>query len=417
MSKSKLMGRLLQSTILVGAVAGAAPAFAQTDEGDTIVVTGTLIRRQDIEAPSPVSSVSAAELKVVNTVNTEDFLNTLPQAIPGFDASSNNPGDGVATANLRGIGAVRTLVLVEGRRFVPYDGGGIVDLNQIPAALIERTDVVTGGASALYGSDAMAGVVNFALRDEFQGFEIDSSYERTEEDDGEIFQISAIGGGDFDDGRGNATFFAAYTDRSPVFQGDRAFSAVANNNARAGDEFNPFGSSGVPGTRLFDTFNYSAAGFAPQVTALGQDSGIEGLSLVDPDGSTDDEDDDGNAQTPALTGDEFFGGGAFFTADGNPTPFITSGPNSSFYNYAPVNYLQLPQERYNLAGFLTYDITDNTELKLRGMYANNVVAQELAPTPIFDTFTVSEDNPNITDDFRTLLEASGVFDDDADDAE
>ena len=119
MSKSKLMGRLLQSTILVGAVAGAAPAFAQTDEGDTIVVTGTLIRRSDIEAPSPVSSVSAAELKVVNTVNTEDFLNTLPQAIPGFDASSNNPGDGVATANLRGLGGQRTLVLVEGRRFVP----------------------------------------------------------------------------------------------------------------------------------------------------------------------------------------------------------------------------------------------------------------------------------------------------------
>ena len=388
MSKSKLMGRLLQSTILVGAVAGAAPAFAQTDEGDTIVVTGTLIRRSDIEAPSPVASVSAAELKVVNTVNTEDFLNTLPQAIPGFDSTSNNPGDGVATANLRGLGNTRTLVLVEGRRFVPYDGGGVVDLNQIPAALIERVDVVTGGASALYGSDAMAGVVNFALRDEFQGLEIESSYERTAQDDGEIFQVSVIGGGDFDDGRGNATFFAAYTDRQSVFQGDRDFSAVANNDARIGDEFDPFGSSGIPGTRLFDAFDFSV------------------LDEYSSDGTTCTA--TGGASAEGLNGDCI--GGATFLADGTPIPFINAGPNTGRYNYAPVNYLQLPQERYNLAGFVTYDISDNTELKLRGMYANNVVAQELAPTPFFGTVTVNEDNPNISDDFRALLEENGVFD-------
>ena len=390
MSKSKLMGRLLQSTILVGAVAGAAPAFAQTDEGDTIVVTGTLIRRSDIEAPSPVASVSAAELKVVNTVNTEDFLNTLPQVIPGLDGSSNNPGNGVATANLRGLGSARTLVLVEGRRFVPFDGNGVVDLNQIPAALVERTDVVTGGASALYGSDAMAGVINFALRDEFEGLEIDSSYERTEQDDGEIFQVSAIGGGDFADGLGNATFFAAYTDRQSVFQGDRDFSAVANDDTEVGTPFNPFGSSGIPGTRIFDSFDFSDL----------DDYSVGANGCVGANG----------ASTEGLN--ENCIGGATFNRDGDPIPFINAGPNTSRYNYAPVNYLQLPQERYNLAGFVTYQIAENTELKLRGMYANNVVAQELAPTPYFAPLSIALSNGTLTDDTRTVFTANsqGVYD-------
>jgi len=384
MKSNKTWRRLLQTTALAGVAAAATPAVAQDD---TIVVTGTLIKRADIEAVSPVTSVSAEELKVVNTVNTEDFLNTLPQAIPGFDATSNNPGDGVATANLRGLGAVRTLVLVEGRRFVPYDAGGIVDLNQIPAALIERVDVVTGGASALYGSDAMAGVVNFDLRDDFVGVELSASLDTTEQGDGNIFQTSILAGGEFADGRGNATFFAAYTDRQPVFQGDRDFSAVANDDAPVGQDFPPFGSSGVPGMRLFDSFDFSDIGYMPGTDSCTAPGGgaAEGL-------------------------DASCVGGALFDESGSPIPWINSGTNTTRYNYAPVNYLQLPQERYNLAAFANYQLFENTELKLRGTFASNVVAQELAPTPIFDTFTISEDNTAISDDFRTLLEASGDFD-------
>ena len=385
MKSNTMWSRLLQTTALAGMAAAATPAFAQ--EGDEIVVTGTLIKRADIEAVSPVTSVSSAELKVVNTVNTEDFLNTLPQAVPGFDATSNNPGDGVATANLRGLGSNRTLVLVEGRRFVPYDSNGVVDLNQIPASLIERVDVVTGGASALYGSDAMAGIVNFSLRDDFDGLELNASYDVTEEDDGKIFQASIIAGGDFDDGRGHATFFAAYTDRQPVFQGDRDFSAVANNDALVGEDFDPFGSSGVPGTRLFDTYDFTNIGYV-----------TDGTTCTAP----------GGGAAEGLAGD--CTGGATFLADGTPTPWINGGPNTTRYNYAPVNYLQLPQERYNLAAFADYQLFEHTELKVRGTYAANVVAQELAPTPIFDTFTISEDNPTITDDFRALLEANGDFD-------
>lgn len=385
MTTNKVWSRLLQSTALVGVAALATPAVAQ-DDGDTIVVTGTLIKRQDIEAPSPVSSVSAAELKVVNTVNTEDFLNTLPQAIPGFDATSNNPGDAVATANLRGLGAVRTLVLVEGRRFVPYDGSGVVDLNQIPAALIERTDVVTGGASALYGSDAMAGVVNFDLKDDFEGVELNSSYEVTEEGDGGIFQTSILAGGDFADGKGNATFFAAYTDRQAVFQGDRDFSAVANNDALVGDPFSPFGSSGVPGSRVFTSVDFSSIGYTPGTSACTPPAG-------------------GSAE--GLAAD--CTGGLTFAADGSPIPWINGGDNTTRYNYAPVNYLQLPQERYNLAGFANYQLFENTELKLRGTYALNTVAQELAPTPLFETFTWAEDNPTVSPDLISLLVDNGTL--------
>ncbi|MEM9839646.1 MAG: TonB-dependent receptor [Pseudomonadota bacterium] len=388
MASKKMWSLLLQTTALVGVATMATPAVAQDDETeDTITVTGTLIQRQDIQAPSPVTSVSAEELKVVNTVNTEDFLNTLPQAIPGFDATSNNPGDGVATANLRGLGAVRTLVLVEGRRFVPYDAGGIVDLNQIPAALIERVDVVTGGASALYGSDAMAGVVNFDLRDDYEGVELNASYDISEQGDGGIFQASILAGGEFADGRGNATFFAAYTDRQPVFQGDRDFSAVANDDAAVGEDFPPFGSAGVPGMRLFDSFDFSNIGYTP---------GMDSCTAP------------GGGVAEGLAAD--CTGGALFDESGSPIPWINSGTNTTRYNYAPVNYLQLPQERYNLAAFANYQLFENTELKLRGTYASNVVAQELAPTPIFDTFTISEDNTAISDDFRTLLEANGDFD-------
>lgn len=416
MSSNKVWSRLLQSTALVGVAALATPAVAQ--DGDTIVVTGTLIKRQDIQAPSPVTSVSAEELKVVNTVNTEDFLNTLPQAIPGFDATSNNPGDGVATANLRGLGSNRTLVLVEGRRMVPYDPSGVVDLNQIPAALIERTDVVTGGASALYGSDAMAGVVNFDLRDDFEGLEINSSFEVTEEGDGEIFQTSIIAGGEFADGRGNATFFAAYTDRQPVFQGDRDFSAVANNDATVDSAFSPFGSSGVPGTRFFETGvfagtpDFSGAALDADGNFAGGTCAGTGIGVIDPDGSLSAVDVnltgafDAGDTAGAISGDEICGGGFLFDDAGVPTPWINSGDNTTRYNYAPVNYLQLPQERYNLAGFANYQLTDNTELRLRGMYANNVVAQELAPTPIFDTFSVALDSPALTPEAVAIFQSS-----------
>ena len=355
MNKKKLLLTTLLSGVTFGAAA--APSFAQ--DNDEIVVTGTRVERQNLEAPSPVTSIDSEALSIVNTINTEQFINSLPQVVPAFDGTSNNPGTGTATVSLRGLGSQRTLVLVDGFRFVSANGDGVVDLNSIPSALVKRVDIVTGGASAVYGSDAMAGVVNFVLDDEFEGVEVDGSLEFSDRGDAGIYNLGVTLGGNFDNGRGNATVYAGYSQRDAVFQGDRDFSRVANDDNGTG--FDPFGSSGVPGTRLFDSFTF-------------------------PDGST---------------------GGATFDSNGNIIPWINSGPDTTRYNYAPVNYLQLPQTRYTLAAFSTYDITDTVTAKLKGIFTSNVVPTELAPTPFFDFATVDlTTNPFLNDTARSVLTAS-----------
>lgn len=417
MSKRQLM----LTTLLSGAVVGfSAPAFAQAD--DEVVVTGTRVQRADLEAPSPVTAVTAEELSVVNTVNTEEFINTLAQVIPATTGFSNNPGNGTATVNLRGLGSNRTLVLVDGNRYVSANGDGIVDLNSIPSALVKRVDVVTGGASAVYGSDAMAGVVNFILEDSFEGVELNGSYEITEKGDAAKKDLSLTVGGNFDNGRGNATAYMAYSQRDALFQGERDFSRIANDDNGTG--FDPFGSAGVPGSRFFDNnFNYTDLGFSGPGNFM--DNGMTGedfdttdecsggSGLRDPNGSTvfnDGVADPTSANLlPSLDGDEFCGANVTFDAAGNIIPWVNSGPTTTRYNYAPVNYLQLPQERYTAAAFGRYDINDTTELKVKTIFTSNTVPQELAPTPFFSTVTFdATTNPFLTPAQRTAFTNAAI---------
>ncbi len=403
--------QLLLTTLLSGATFGAAaaPSFAQTD--DQIVVTGTRIQRQNLEAPSPVTAIDAQELTLSNTINTESFINSLPQLVPAFDGTSNNPGTGTATANLRGLGSNRTLVLVDGNRYVSAFGDGIVDLNSIPSALVKRVDIVTGGASAVYGSDAMAGVVNFILEDEFEGVEVEASYQMSEKGDAAIKNLSATMGGNFDNGKGNATVFLGYSQRDQVFASARDFASVTNVDNGTG--FERGGSSGVPGSRLFDSnFNYTDLGFSGAANAAGSGAGENfsvtsdcsgGSSLQDPDSSTNYSDSATNPNlNPSLNGDEFCGGNISFDGNGNIIPWINSGDNTTRYNYAPVNYLQLPQERFTMAAFATYDVTDTIEAKIRGVFTSNNVPAELAPTPFFSSVTIDvtgiagQTNPYLT---------------------
>ena len=414
--------QLLLTTLLSGAVIGswAAPAYAQADD-EEVIVTGTRVQRADLEAPSPVTTVTAEKLSVVNTVNTEEFINTLAQVIPATTGFSNNPGNGTATVNLRGLGTARTLVLVDGNRYVSANGNGVVDLNSIPSALVKRVDVVTGGASAVYGSDAMAGVVNFILEDSFEGVELNSSYEITEKGDGAKKDISLTVGGNFDNGRGNATAYMAYSQRDALFQGERDFSSIANDDNGTG--FDPFGSSGVPGSRFFDNnFNYTDLGFSGPGNFMGTGAGEDfavtnscenGSNLRDPDGST--SFNDGVADPtaanlmPSLSGDEFCGANITFAPDGSIIPWVNSGPNTTRYNYAPVNYLQLPQERYTAAAFGRYDITDTVELKVKSIFTSNQVPQELAPTPFFSTVSINTtNNPFLSADQRAAFAAAAA---------
>lgn len=345
--------KLLCTSMLTSiAVMGAAPvAFAQDAADDTIVVTGSRIQRTDTIAPSPVTTVNAEMFELNNIVNTEELLNTMPQLIPAFDASSNNPGNGAATVSLRGLGTTRTLVLIDGGRFVGSGTSQVVDLNNIPAAMVERVDIVTGGASAVYGSDAVAGVVNFILRDDFEGVEVRASHEYAmDHGDAAITDVAITVGGNFDDGRGNATLSFGYTNREALLQGAREFSEQAYWSPGPGtDPYIPGGSSNIPSTRI-----RPGAGSAFDVTT------------------------DSNGGVTAWTP----------------------------YNYNPSNYLQLPQERHMISGFATYEINDNVEFYARGIFANNVVDSQLAPTPTGTLgMTVNLDNPLMSQDLIDLITA------------
>ena len=356
--KKMTKSQLLLTTLLSGAVIGsmAAPAYAQTD--DEIIVTGSRIKKQDFTSNSPVATLEAVQFEKSGVINTENLLNALPQTVPGLTRTSNNPGNGTATVDLRGLGSNRTLVLINGRRAMVNGQAGVVDINTISPSMIKNVEVLTGGASSVYGADAVSGVVNFILKDDFEGMEANVGYNITEKGDAETLNASMTMGANFDSGRGNATVNMSYTDRSALFQGDRDFSNIAFfDDGNGGLE--PGGSSGVPGTSIF-------AG---------------GLGTFSPDSF-----------------------GVVFEGDGSARPFVTSGQVNDFYNYAPVNFLQLPQERFTISTSANYEINERAEVFMEARFANNTVPQELAPTPAFiGTNWTLDGNPFITAGTQAVL--------------
>jgi len=264
-------GRLLASTMICGVMAAfAGSAYAQdaTTTADTgteveaVVVTGSRIAQPNLTSISPIQTVGSEEVTLGGRPQTIDILNQLPQVTqnPGVDLGPTSdplsgPG-GVSTVNLRGLGPTRTLVLVDGRRLGvgdPNTGNPnpAPDINQIPSQLIERVEVLTGGASATYGSDAIAGVVNFIMRDDFEGVEVDLQtgvYQHEQQNDlmqrtlveggqpvpdgawdGRSYDVSILMGANAPDGRGNVTGFFTYSKQNPVKQGSRDYSACQLN--------------------------------------------------------------------------------------------------------------------------------------------------------------------------------------------
>jgi len=327
---------------------------ADTDDGE-IIVTGSRIARRDLTSSSPLAVVQDEEFKLSGTINAEQVINTLPQVIPGSTAFSNNPGGGVATLNLRGLGSTRNLVLVNGRRYIFFDTNQIVDVNTIPTFLIDSVDVVTGGASAVYGSDALAGVINFRLRSDLNGFETGGQVSITEEGDGLRRNAYIALGSGFDDDRGHVTVFGEYFDRKSIFQGDRSFSSAA-----LGDD----GDGGLTpiGSATTDRGRIAIAGTA----AIPAGNGLPAITL------------------PRAAGN-FGGFGANFGTPGVSTAFRF--PADTF-NYAPFNFLQVPQERYSLGGYGEYQISDALTAYTEVNFVNNRVDNELAPTPVTGTTVV-----------------------------
>ncbi len=350
--KSNNRMRMLASTFLISTAAFAAPALAQVssgtdeaataaEEGDSIVVTGSRIARRDLTSTSPVAVVAQEEFALSGTVNVEQVINTLPQVVPGAGSFSNNPGGGVATLNLRGLGSQRNLILVNGRRYIFFDASQRVDVNTIPSFLLDSVDVVTGGASAVYGSDALAGVINFRLRDDLDGMIAGGQYSITGEGDGKRYNAYVAIGTPFADDRGHITAYAEYYNRGSIGQGDRDFSRFARADGATG--LVSGGSAGVPQGRIIAV---------------------------------------GSAANPTATigaGTNYIGSGAFFATPGTSRPYA-GAPDS--YNYAPANFLMVPQERWTVGAYGDYEVTEGVNFYTEVTFVNNRVENELAATPI-----------------------------------
>ncbi|MCD9085249.1 TonB-dependent receptor [Stenotrophomonas sp. SY1] len=329
-----------------------APAMAQSagsDDAvklDTVMVTGSRLIRTDLDAPSPTTMVTREDIQAAGSATIETVLNEFPQLAAGNTSSVNNGGgSGVLTANLRGLGANRTLTLVNGRRFMPADSDGVVDLASIPDALIENVEIVTGGASAVYGSDAIAGAVNFIMRKNFSGIEAAYTHGQTSEGDGAYDKYDITLGGNFADDRGNAVISFSRTDRDPVLQGARDFSKVPLDTVDG--KLVPGGSGSIPGTRIGLSGSQLGSLVGVNLTPAGECSAMTGIR---------------------------------FGENGTPLPYCN--PQDA-YNYAAMNYLQRPLERTQVTALANYKVNDAVEAYAEVYYSDSANRYQQAP----DSFT------------------------------
>jgi len=374
----------------VGPVEGLSTPPSTSAEGEPvrgsedIIVTGSRIPQPNLESASPVTVVTSQEVKVSGTTRTEDLVNSLPQAFAAQGSNISNGASGTATVNLRGLGSSRTLILVNGKRLMPGDTGNPVpDINFVPAALIKRVDILTGGASSVYGADAVGGVVNFIMDTTFTGFRIDGQasvfnhYNDTNSDileaneargfrppsgwstNGGAQDIAGVFGAAFDDGRGHVTAYATYRTQDPVLQSTRDYSFCAL-------------SSTAPGADR--RFNCSGSATSGQGT--------------------------------------FFTNVGVFQVDGDE--FI---PGLTVFNYNPYNYYQRPDERYTFGAFADYEISSAFKPYAELMFMDDHSDAQIAPSGnFFATSTINCDNPLLSDQQRaticvpdnTFVDANGV---------
>lgn len=263
-----LAGSVLAGTIATAAVAQQATAGAEA-AAEELVVTGSRLRANPNEtAPLPITSVDAAQLRALGNSDPTASLRQIPALLAsGTVADSLERGAGgvgQATLSLRQLGANRTLVLVDGWRHVSgVAGSQTVDVSTIPNALIERVDVLTGGASAVYGADAVTGVVNYVLKKNFEGINLDAQFGISDYGDGETYRIEGAWGKNFADGRGNVTFAAGYTKDSEVLQGDRPITANngrGNNSTTYNNPFKRFQKGDISAATMPNFANYYRVG-------------------------------------------------------------------------------------------------------------------------------------------------------------
>jgi len=385
--------------VSIVAIAGlVSPALAQEDTGLTaeeeaalieqamersfegeVTVTGSLIPRADLTALSPVTVMEVpTELTYSGTVRIEDLVTTMPQAFAGQNSTVANGASGTATIALRQLGTFRTLVLMNGRRLPPGDASGSYapDLNVIPAPLIKRVDVLTGGASTTYGSDAMAGVVNFVMDTDFEGVRGGIQYSLYNHNnnnataqaindekgfnppkgsiwDGDGINANIALGGKFADGKGHASAYIDYRKLDELTKGSRDYLNCSVNAYNDGPGCG--GSSTTPWGTFFD------------------------------DGS-------GNWRV-----------GWQSDGTGNGHEFVPRTA-ADVFNYGPFNHIQRPDEKWNAGAFANYEINKHFDVYMEVMYMNNYTDAQIAPSGNFyRSEQINCDNPMLSDQQRQII--------------
>jgi iron complex outermembrane recepter protein len=368
----------------------------------TVFVTGSRIPRPDFESASPIVTIDADTFEETGAPTVEEALNRLPQMVPSFGSTSNNPGaGGQAFLNLRGFGPQATLVLMDGRRLTPANGNGVVDVTLIPPSLIERVEVVSGGASAVYGSDAVAGVVNFILRDSFQGVEAGGFYSETDRGGGEQWDAHLTAGTAFANGRGSILGFVGRSERRLLTHGEREFSRYQLVHVGPGVGFLGPDNAFVPGGSTLIEEGAAFLGGPNPFSAEAFNTLFQGYGY--PPGSVPLQPVFGFNQDGTLftLGNFTPGSVANFRGEWDPT---IANDFAYRYNYAPVNALQLPLDRTSFFARLGFELTPMAELYADAMYADYETMRQLAPTPVNGVFMAS-DNPFIPPDLALLLDS------------
>lgn len=374
----------LSTSLLLAFGGGLILASGAASAQERVEITGSRIKTVQTEGTSPVVVLGKEQIQMEGVRNAEQLLNNLPQVFADQGGSVSNGATGTATVNLRNLGSNRTLVLVNGRRLPGGSPRDIsTDLNQIPVSLIKRVEILTGGASAIYGSDAVAGVVNFILDDKFEGVQIDLNHEffnhsqHTSQGvkdanaargfslpggidaDGKITDFNLTLGGNFADGKGNAVLFFAHKTEDALTQDQRDFSNCA----------------------------LTAVGGA--WTCGGSSTNATGrfLSLAS-----------GNSLTVG--------------ADGNPRGYL----GTDAYNFAPSNFFQRPSDRYSVQALAHYDLTDYAKVYGEFSFHDDHTVAQIAPSGIFFggfTTVVNYDNPLLSQAWKDALHAENQQNTDA----
>ncbi len=394
--------------ILAGLALGMAPmvAIAQ-DEAESddeeadierMTVTGSRLQTNaNVVAPNPVLSVGEAEIDARGTTRIEDLTNQLPQVFAGQASEVANGASGTSTLNLRGLGSIRTLSLIDGRR-LPFGDSSTssANLNVVPTQLVERIEIVTGGASAVYGSDAVAGVANFILKDDYEGLEIDiqggfhqaGNSSRLAEGilaaaqepipdstiDGRELQLNVTMGANTFDGRGNVVAHINYENLNAISSGDRVYSRCQLGGSSGDFSFEGLGCVGSSNFRRFANFALNSAA-TPQFDVFQNEDGT--LRFTDR------------------------------TFVGNP---------QTTFNFASTNFLQRPIERFQIYTKGDYDLTDDIEMFMDLSFLNTKSDAQIGPSASFGTgWSINCNNPLIqTQEPITLAEVFGCNEPDPD---